>query len=195
MNNEIRKELFRMVKTVYAGYGKGIPDSETFDAFVLFLEPFTLQIIRRALADHCSSSEFAPVAAVIARRCRELDGRPTADEAWAVALQSVDEAETVVWTTETMKAFYVCKPVLDAGDKIGARMAFRDAYSRFVAEARTSREPVKWEISLGSDAQRRDVVLMTAQAAGLITWNAAPVLEGTDDVFEEKRQEVSQKVA
>lgn len=194
MDNETKEKLFRMLKTVMAGYGKPAPDQEIFAAWIEFLKPYPLQLIRRSLADHCSSSEFAPVAAVIAKRCKELDGRPTADEAWAVALQSVDEAETVVWTTETAQAFYACKPVLIAGDKVGARMAFRDAYNRFVAEARTSRIPVKWDVSLGSDAQRRDVALMTAQAAGLITWKAGPALEGPDDVSEEKRQEASQKV-
>lgn len=194
MNDETRKELFRMVKTVYAGYGKGIPDPETFDAFVLFLEPFPLATIRAALAEHCNRSGFAPTAAVIAGRCREMDGRPTADEAWAIALRGVDEAETVVWTTETMRAFYVCKPVLDTGDKIGARMAFRDVYNRLVADARTQREPVKWEVSLGTDVQRREVALSTARAAGLVAWTAAPALEGPDGVSGEKRQEVSRKV-
>lgn len=198
MDNETKEKLFRMLKTVMAGYGKPAPDQEIFAAWIEFLKPYPLQLIRRALADHCASSEFAPVAAVIAKRCKELDGRPTADEAWAIALQSVDEAETVVWTTETAQAFYACKPILEARDKVGARMAFRDAYNRLVADARISRIPVKWEVSLGQNADRQQIAIGRAQASGLISSEMLPfpLLEnsGSDAVTEENRQVIGAKV-
>ena len=197
MDNETKENLFRMLKTVMAGYGKPAPDREIFAAWIEFLKPYPLQLVRRALADHCASSDFAPVAAVIAKRCKEMDGRPTADEAWAVALQSVDEAETVVWTTETAQAFYACKPILDARDKVGARMAFRDAYNRLVADARISRTPVKWEVSLGRNAERQQMAINAAQAAGLISheWSF-PLLENSrnDAITEENRQVIGAKV-
>lgn len=187
MNDENKKELFRMVKTVFAGYGKSAPDAETFDAFILFLKPFPMATIRAALAQHCDSSEFAPTAAVIARRCKELDGRPSADEAWSVALQGANEAETVVWTAETARAFFACKPILDAGDKIGARMAFRDAYNRLVADARTRREPVKWDVSPGTDPQRREAALQAAGQAGQIAYTPRPALPGPESETQQKK--------
>jgi hypothetical protein len=44
---------------------------------------------------------------------------------------------------------------LDGGDKIGARMAFIDAYQRFVGQAREDAKPVNWHVSVGFDANRR----------------------------------------
>jgi hypothetical protein len=97
-----------------------------------------------------------------------MDGRPTADEAWAIALKSANEAETVVWTTEISQAAAACKAILDAGDKIGARIAFRDTYNRLVDDARAKLIPVKWDVSLGTDAKGRESAISRAQIAGQI---------------------------
>ena len=72
------------------------------------------------------------------------DGRPGADEAWAIALEALDEACSVVWCGEIQQAFAIARPVLVAGDKIGARMAFRNAYDRLVRDARVQRKPERW---------------------------------------------------
>ena len=66
-----------------------------------------------------------------------------------------DEFETVVLTDEIQLALAAAKPVLDAGDKIGARMAFISAYERFVGQAREDAKPVNWHVSVGFDANRR----------------------------------------
>jgi hypothetical protein len=89
------------------------------------------------------------------------DGRPGADEAWAMIPRS--EAESVVWTREMASAFNVCRELLQT-DEIAARMAFRDAYTRMVAEARADGAPVTWEASLGHDPALRESVLREAVA-------------------------------
>lgn len=66
-----------------------------------------------------------------------------------------DEFETVVLTDEIQLALAAAKPVLDAGDKVGARMAFISAYERFVGQAREDAKPVNWHVSVGFDANRR----------------------------------------
>jgi len=66
-----------------------------------------------------------------------------------------DEFETVVLTDEIQLALAAAKPVLDAGDKIGARMAFISAYERFVCQSREDAKPVNWHVSVGFDANRR----------------------------------------
>ena len=66
-----------------------------------------------------------------------------------------DEFETVVLTDEIQLALAAAKPVLDAGDKIGARMAFISAYERFVGQARQDTKQVNWHVSVGFDAGRR----------------------------------------
>lgn len=93
--------------------------------------------------------------AAVLQRIQAEDGRPGRDEAWAIAMTTNDEFETVVLTDEIQLALAAAKPVLDAGDKIGARMAFISAYERFVSQARDDIKPVNWHVSVGFDANRR----------------------------------------
>lgn len=93
--------------------------------------------------------------AAILQRVQAADGRPGKDEAWAIAMTTNDEFETVVLTDEIQLALAAAKPVLDAGDKIGARMAFISAYERLVGQAREDAKPVNWHVSVGFDASRR----------------------------------------
>ncbi|AZD86537.1 hypothetical protein C4K14_3713 [Pseudomonas chlororaphis subsp. aureofaciens] len=93
--------------------------------------------------------------AAILQRVQAADGRPGKDEAWAIAMTTNDEFETVVLTDEIQLALAAAKPVLDAGDKVGARMAFISAYERFVSQAREDAKPVNWHVSVGFDANRR----------------------------------------
>jgi hypothetical protein len=95
------------------------------------------------------------------------DGRPTADEAWAEVPH--DERATAVWTTESAAAFGLVIDLVSAGDRIAARMAFRDHYNRLVADARDQRRPVRWEVSLGHDRTQRAVTLQRAVERGRIT--------------------------
>jgi hypothetical protein len=111
--------------------------------------------------------------AAVLDRVEEEDGRPGADEAWAIALASLDEAETVVWTEEMAQAFEVARPVLEARDKVGARVAFRDAYQRLVRDAREAGSGCCWTVSLGHDEQRRAVSLQNAVTAGRLPSDAA----------------------
>ena len=91
----------------------------------------------------------------ILQRVQTSDGRPGKDEAWAIAITTNDEFETVVLTDEIQLALAAAKPVLDAGDKVGARMAFISAYERFVRQAREDTKLVNWHVSVGFDADRR----------------------------------------
>lgn len=93
--------------------------------------------------------------AAVLQRIQAEDGRPGKDEAWAIAMTTNDEFETVVLTDEIQIALGAAKPVLDAGDKVGARMAFISAYERLVAHAREDVKPVNWHVSVGFDANRR----------------------------------------
>lgn len=102
------------------------------------------------------------------------DGRPGAEEAWAVL--PFDEATSVVWTKEMSDAFWIAQPLIDAGEKIPARMAFKEAYLRLVAEAREHREPVKWTVSLGHDQAGRQPVLAAAVEKGRIAASHARTL-------------------
>lgn len=93
--------------------------------------------------------------AAVLQRIHAEDGRPGRDEAWSIALQAGDERDTVVLTGEILAALQVARPLLDARDKVGARMAFLNAYDRLVTEARRDARPAKWEVSIGFDPQLR----------------------------------------
>lgn len=88
------------------------------------------------------------------------DGRPGLDEAWAMIPR--DESVTIVWTDEMAEAWGIAKPLLDAGDKVGARLAFREAYGRILTTARsTAREP-HWQVSYGTDPNSSLLALLDA---------------------------------
>jgi hypothetical protein len=136
------------------------------------LAPFSLEQVRFALEAHLADPQrgrFMPKPADVIAQLQgaaEDDGRPGADEAWAGALNAADEDATVVWTAEMAQAWFAAKPVFELGDKVGARMAFRDAYERLVGEARKARRPVAWETSLGHDKRQRDAAIREAVHLG-----------------------------
>ena len=104
---------------------------------------------------------FLTIADVVSRL---EDGRPGPEEAWA--MMPFDESQSVVWTPEMSSAFGVALPLLDAGDKIGARMAFKEAYVKAVNEARDAGLPVSWVPSLGHDKNTHAAALSEAVGKG-----------------------------
>jgi hypothetical protein len=102
------------------------------------------------------------------------DGRPGPDEAWAQ--MPFDEAQSIVWTEEMSQAYGIALPLLENGDKIAARMAFKEAYARLVGDARNEGKPVSWTASLGYDPRGRDAVLAEAVAKGCLTYNHAQTI-------------------
>lgn len=104
--------------------------------------------------------------AAILQRIHAEDGRPGRDEAWAIALQAGDERDTVVMTGEILAALQVARPILEARDKVGARMAFLSAYDRLTNQARQEAQPVKWEVSLGFDPDLRIRAIEQARNLG-----------------------------
>jgi hypothetical protein len=81
------------------------------------------------------------------------DGRPSAEEAWAIAdTARKDENATVVWTEEIAAAYGTVR-FMD--DNIAARMAFKDAYKQRCDESRANKQPVRWTPSLGEYSWRQ----------------------------------------
>jgi hypothetical protein len=88
------------------------------------------------------------------------DGRPDADEAWA--MMPKNELASVVWTDEMVQAWGIALPLLVSGDVASARKEFCAIYAKAVLEARIRREPAHWVPSLGSDVAGREGVLLEA---------------------------------
>ena len=99
------------------------------------------------------------------------DGRPGAEEAWALLPQT--EGQSAVWTDEMAQAFGVAVGLLDAGDKVAARMAFKETYLLLVGQARDKGVPVVWRVTLGHDINGREAVLIAAVDRGRIGYEQA----------------------
>lgn len=156
---------------VFDAYNRVAPQPATQMLWLRMLDPYDFQAVSAAFSQYVANeAKFPPTPAQILALLGHGagDSRPSADEAWATALLSRDEAETVVWTQETAQAFASCRSVLDLGDEVGARMAFKGAYDRLVARARNERRQVAWQASLGWDADRRERALTAAGNAGLL---------------------------
>ena len=141
---------------------------------------YPIDVFRAALHAHILSKEgkFVPQPSHIIDQIEQMvgkDGRPGAEEAWAVALTGRDEEATVIWTQETAAALAICRPVLESSGAISARKAFLEAYTRLVAEARAARRPPEWIASIGWDKTRQATAIKAAINTGLLP---APVAAG-----------------
>jgi hypothetical protein len=151
--------------------------------FFRALAKYPLDQVRAGFDAHIKDPKagmFMPMPAHIIGRIEGLiadDGRPGDEEAWAICIKAVDEAETVVWTDEMAQAWDIARTVIERGDEVGARMAFKDAYGRLVGQARKRLRPAAWTASLGHDPERRTLALTAAAQAGRIDVNDYPQLE------------------
>jgi hypothetical protein len=177
MDNRDYDEFSLLLDAAYDLIGSGANKTISPQAKALFfkaLGQYSIEQFRMGLNGHCIDKQrgrFTPKPADIIEQIEGAtggDGRPSDDEAWAIALISQDEVDTVVWTTEMAEAFAICQPVMATGDKVGARMAFKDAYNRLVTAARQSGRKAQWVASLGWDMERRSKVIEKAVTAGLL---------------------------
>ena len=134
----------------------------------------SLEAVRAGFDAHVKDPQrgrFAPTPADVIAQIEGLvadDGRPGAEEAWAMCCNAADESETVVWSEEMSRAYALAMPLMQDGDNIGARMAFKEAYSRLVDSARRERKPVAWSVSLGHDQSKRHAALLSAETRGVL---------------------------
>lgn len=103
-----------------------------------------------------------PTIADIVSRIEASDGRPGAEEAWAMIPK--DEYQSAAITTEMQAAYAAAHPHLKLGDHVAGRMAFREVYERLVREARSKGEKPKWTASLGFDPAQRETAIAEADA-------------------------------
>ena len=111
---------------------------------------------------------------------RLADGRPTADEAWAMLPK--DEDSSAVLTQETLSASMPAMQIYRHRDQIGARLAFKEAYNRLVQEARDAGKPVKWIPSLGCDGGGRASVIVEAVELGRLPVSQAEAILGPQEL-------------
>lgn len=172
-----KKMFLGLVTQTFAAYGKPLPEGALTSAWWDNLRQFPFVVVSAAVQSYRDEQgEFPPVPAGIAKRCKLMDGRPTADEAWAIAVRAKDESESVVWTDEASQAFGFVKALMS--DAIAARRAFIDAYNRLVADARAEGRQTRWTASYGWDLRKREAVISAAQVAGYLPAPEKPLSIG-----------------
>ena len=170
MTDSDRAEFARLLTATMQVYGNSLA-ADAIGIWWAALAGYSLELVRAGLSTHVTDprvGRFAPKPADVIARLAESDGRPGADEAWAQC--PLSESATTVWTEEARGAFFAgAHQILADGDRIAARMAFKDAYERLVADARRARRPVQWSVSLGHDQGGREAVLRDAVERGRLT--------------------------
>lgn len=166
---------------VMSFYGRDV-SQYALDVWWAALRRFELPAIVEAFNRHLMSpdaGQFQPKPADIVKLLEAAPGfggepaRIGSSEAWAIALSGYDEAETVMINDEVVEAMAIARPVLDAGDEVGARAAFREAYDRIVMRNRSAGRAAKWWPSIGYDVARREEVIRSAVDRGLMTQEQA----------------------
>ena len=177
------------------------------------LKPAAVMMMVADLAEY----DFNALTITLTRCRKELTGKLTlkgildllspaggwvsANEAWSRALPAADESKTVVWTDEARKAWFVALPMIEAKDKVGARMAFIAAYEREVANAKNSGKAPQYEVSPGEDELLREATIRQAQSEGLLPAPvkqlalAAPVDEATMAINRQRLKQLAASVA
>ena len=177
--NASNKPFFgRLIAKLALNLGREISD-DLIDVFFKSLEHYEIDDIKQAAIKINATFKKFPVVAdfheLLADKSAQHVGE---DEAWAIAVRMFNENETVIVTDEITAAWGIAEPVYSLGDKIGARMAFKDAYSR----ADKSAAPV-WRVLPGYDKALRHQRVSDAVIMGRLPESALeqfPALENAN---------------
>lgn len=168
MNDEKMQELVQEIAATAEVLGQTVTERAAA-LMALDLSSYPHEVISHALSRVRSEHAGRFTIKAILDRIDDAVGRPTAHEAWAIALTSLDERNTVVWTNEMADAWLVASPLAKANDKFGARNAFVSAYERIVRAAKEAKALPVVTVSIGWDAQCRNPAIEKALSLGYIT--------------------------
>ena len=170
-----RSAFVALIERIDATYCKQ-SDPARVKAYWRVLQQYRVQDLEQALDHHIGDPDagrFMPTPAHLMSRLPGRVKRPSADEAWSVAISSFDEEATILLNDEILAARNVAAPIWQSGDKYGARQAFVRAYERIADEAKRTGKAPHWWPSLGHDSAQREDVVRDAQTAGMIDCDTA----------------------
>ena len=115
MQTSEKKEFAEIIARLYERYKRPQPSvglvGEWFDDF----SDWSLKSFKWALAQHRKTSEFMPEPKNLFAIRDQAEGVLSAQEAWNVALASLDEEMTVVVNQEILEALGAAKEILCTG--------------------------------------------------------------------------------
>jgi hypothetical protein len=146
-------------------YGRRLSDGAVA-TWLEGLRGYPEEAVVRALQHWRDTESRAPVPADLVALLDPGARWPSADEAWAVAQPVLgDERASVVWCNEMARA---AGEVEGLDDPVAARMAFRAAYDRMVAEAKRRGGRPVYYLSPGWDQEGREAAVREALRLGWV---------------------------
>lgn len=165
------KKKFLEIMTSCSSVYRQEADKSTMRVFWQLLEAYPIEAVEKAFINHLRSNKFFPTPSEIIASLDVKYKHLGSDEAWAMMPRS--EFESVVWTEEMAAAYAVAFDLINEGDRIAARMAFKNAYERLCNEASLMQKPVVWTVCKGYDKSLIEPVLQKAVLQGRITQEVA----------------------
>ena len=158
---KVDSELVQVVQAMAELYGRPL-GTYAAEMFLTDLGKYPMDDVKTALSACRKELRNFPTVADVISRIQAQDGRPGVEEAWAMC--PLREDQSAVWNDEISEAFGVARHLLYSShsDQVGARMAFKEAYSRIVIANRAANKPLRWWPSLGNDKNQRATALLAA---------------------------------
>ncbi len=166
MNTSEKKEFNNLLIGTFEVYGTKLTPASIM-IWANSMDKYSFSDLKNALSYHIQSSPFAPKPSDLIHIIQAQDGRPSADEAWGMIPRN--ESVSAILSQEMLTAMAAAQPLLNEGDQVAARMAFKEAYTRLVTVARNNSIPVEWFPSLGDDKFGREAVIKEAVRLGRIS--------------------------
>lgn len=150
---------------------QGQTRDELLEAIQDILSGLTAEELARG-CETMKSKTFCPSLSEFRSWCRPVDAINAVwiggSTAWAVAVASQREENTIIWTHENQAAWQSVQSLIGIGDKFNASKAFIEKYEALVEIAKAeNREPV-YITSLGTDTAHRIAATEEAKQSGLI---------------------------
>jgi hypothetical protein len=157
-----KQEIAKAIKLIITEYDLAPFTTEKIEMWMNALSNFGAGQVAKSAQTYIITNRFKPQLADIVNGClaQADDVWMSADEAWASVPKS--EHESGLLTDEIAEALSVAAPLLNSGDAIAARMAFKDAYARVVAKAKLNGLKPRYFPSFGSDFHGRVTMLSSA---------------------------------
>jgi hypothetical protein len=169
-----KHELIQSIALLRAEYDDMKPiEGQRLEMWWEALRGFPDGTVLNSVTRHLKTSHFKPQLADIVKGCEAQTSGSWlgADEAWALMPKS--EYDSAILTDEIAQAIAAATPLLEQGDKIAARMAFKDAYTRLVEQARIEGRQPRYFPSFGTDPHARVVMLARAVQTGQVSADKA----------------------
>ena len=161
----MKTEIAKVITLLTAEYGLEQFTRDRIDMWMRALSDFPAGSVAKSAENYMRTNKFKPQLADIVQGCMTQvpNAWISADEAWALMPKS--EMDSCMLTDESARAMAAATPLLEGGDRVAARMAFKGAYDRLVETAKVEgRQPVFFP-SLGTDVAGRAAMLGSAVKA------------------------------